>query len=159
MIKKKFIEKIKVSTKEVSKKESGFWKIKAFNIAKIIYNNSQRNPLKSLRSFFPKNFKEGTAKERKAVLLDATKVYDGRTKIIRLFENSSIKPSNYPHNVKFEPDEHNIEGKFEPKEYDGVKNSIGERTKSGKQKYNKLDKIIIVNDKIIKQRIIQKLFF
>ena len=92
-------------------------------------------------------------------MLDATKVYDGRTKIIRLFENSSIKPSNYPHNVKFEPDEHNIEGKFEPKEYDGVKNSIGERTKSGKQKYNKLDKMIIRNDKIISKELFKNYFF
>ena len=77
-----FIDKAKVSKEEVSKKEvfkkeSGFWQIKAFNMAKKVYNNSnnnKRNPLKSIKSFFPKNFKEGTTKEQKAVLLDAVKL-------------------------------------------------------------------------------------
>ena len=119
---KKIMEKAKVSREEVSKqevskKESGFWQSKAFNMVRIIYNNN-------IRSFFPKNFKEGTIKEQKAVLLDAIKLYDGRSKIIRLFENKNIKPSNYPHNAKFELDEHNIKEKFEPKEYHGAEAKI-----------------------------------
>ena len=46
------------------------------------------------------------------------KVYNGRNKIIKLFEDNIIKPSNYPHNAKFEPDEY-----YEPEEYDGVEKS------------------------------------
>ena len=86
MIKKNFIEKANASKKEVSekevfKKESGFWQIKAFNMAKIIYNNSKRNPLKSIKKLLLKNFREGTSKEQKVVLLNAIKLYDGRSKI------------------------------------------------------------------------------
>ena len=92
-----FIEKAKVFKEEVSKNESGFWQTKAFNMAKIIYNNNKRNPLKSIKTFFPKNFKEGTTQKQKAVMLDAIKLYDSRRKIIRLFENKDIKPSNYAH--------------------------------------------------------------
>ena len=63
-------------------------------MAKVTYNNSKRNSLKSLKSFFPKNFKEVSTKEQKDVLLDAIKPYDGRSKIIRLFVNNNIKQMN-----------------------------------------------------------------
>ena len=31
------------------------------------------------------------------------KLYNGRAKIIKLFEGTNIKPSDYPHNEKSEP--------------------------------------------------------
>ena len=162
--KKYFIEKAKVSKKEVFKKESSFSQIKAFNMAKMIYNNSKRNLLKSTKSLFTKNFKEGTTKEQRAVLLDAIKLYDGRSKIIRLFENKNIKPSNYPHNAKFEPDEHNIEEKSE-KKYDGGKKSeqkslksIGERRKLRKQKSNEFNKMLTEKNEIINRQLFKNYF-
>ena len=72
-----------------------------------------------------KSFKEGTSKEQKDALLNAIRLYDGRSKITRLFENKDIEPSDYPHNAKSEPEE------SEPKEYE---ESIAERTKIRRQK-------------------------
>ena len=46
--------------------------------------------------------------------------YNGRNKTIKLFENKNIKPSDYPHNAKFKPEE------FEE--------SIAERTKVRRRK-------------------------
>ena len=63
-------------------------------MAKIIHKNSKGYSLRSIKRFFPKNFKEGITKEQKVVLSDAIKIYDGRSKIIRLFENKAIKPSD-----------------------------------------------------------------
>ena len=57
-------------------------------------------------------------------------LYNGRNKIIKLFEDKNILPSNYPHTAK-----------SEPKEYDEVQEpeqkfdeSIGERVKLRRQK-------------------------
>ena len=83
-------------------------------MAKIICNNSKKN-IKKYKNFFPKNFKGGTLKEQKAVLLNAINFYDGRSKIIRLFENKDIRPSHYPHNAKSEPEEFEEAKEFEPK--------------------------------------------
>ena len=64
-------------------------------------------------------------------MLNAIKLYDGRSKIIRPFEKKDIKPSDYPHNAKFEQDEYDEVEKFEPKEYE---ESIGERVQLKSQK-------------------------
>ena len=74
-------------------------------------------------------------------MLNAIKLYDGRSKIINLFENKCIKPSDYPHNAKYEPNEHNRVQEFEPKKSDRVEKpeqksveSVAERVKEGRQK-------------------------
>ena len=86
-------------------------------MAKIIYKNSKEKPLKSIKRIFPKKFKEGTSKEQEDVLSNTIKLYYGRSKIIGLFENKDIEPSDYPHNVKSGPEE------FEPEKYDRVEES------------------------------------
>ena len=70
------------------------------------------------------------------------KLYNGRSKIIRPFENKDIKPSNYPHNAKFESKEYHKVEEFKPENYDRVEKSeqkseksIGERVKLKKQKF------------------------
>ena len=82
-------------------------------------------------------------------------LYNDRNKIIKLFEDKDIMPSNYA-----------IDAKFEPEEYDRVKKSeqkfskgTGERTKSRRQKSNELDKIITENDKIISKELFKNYFF
>ena len=159
--KKLFIEKA-----EVSKTKSGFWQSKAFSMEKIIYNSSRKIPLRSIKFFFSKNFKEGTTKEQKAVLLNAVKLYDGTSKIIiRLFENKDIKPNDYPHNAKSELDEHDRVEEFKPKKSDGVEKSkrksvesIAERVKSRRQKSDELKKMITENDKIIRKELFKNCF-
>ena len=48
---------------EIYKEKSDSWKEKALNMAKIILKNSKEKPLKSIKTFFPKIFKEGILKE------------------------------------------------------------------------------------------------
>ena len=54
------------------------------------------------------------------------KLCNGRNKIIKLFEDKNIKPSDFPHNAKSEPEE------FETK----LEESIAERTKMRRQKFD-----------------------
>ena len=110
-------------------------------MAKIVHKNSKEKPQRSIKTFFPKNFKENILKEQKDVLLNAIRLYDSMGKIIRLFENKSIEPCDYPHNAKSELDKHDKVETFEPEEYDGVEEyeqkfeeSIGERVKLRRQK-------------------------
>ena len=69
------------------------------------------------------------------------KLYNGRKKIIELFEDKNIKPSDFPHNAKsgpeeLEPEEFELE-EFEPEEFDPeFGESIAERTKMRKQKFD-----------------------
>ena len=143
-----------------------FWQSKAFSMEKIIYNSSRKIPLRSIKIFFSKNFKEGTTKEQKAVLLNAVKLYDGTSKIIiRLFENKDIKPNDYPHNAKSELDEHDRVEEFKLKKSDGVEKSkrksvesIAERVKSRRQKSDELKKMITENDKIIRKELFKNCF-
>ena len=93
-------------------KKCASWQEKALNMGKIILKNSKEKPLKSIKTFFPKNFKEEILKEQKYLLLKAVKLYDGRGKIIKLFEDKYVESSNYSHNSKSEPEE------FERKEYE-----------------------------------------
>ena len=49
--------------------------------------------------------KEGIFEDQKDVLLNAIKLYDGRSRIIKLFGDKNIAPGDYPQNGKseFEP--------------------------------------------------------
>ena len=62
------------------------------------------------------------------------KLYNVRNKIITLFEEQNIKPSDYPHNSKSEPEEFD---KFEPE----LEESIAEKTKMRRQKKSGKEKV------------------
>ena len=69
------------------------------------------------------------------------KLCNGRKKIIELFEDKNIKPSDFPHNAKSEPEEFEREEfeleEFEPEEFEPeFEESITERTKMRKQKFD-----------------------
>ena len=79
------------------------------------------------------------------------KLYNDRNKIIKLFEDKNIKPSDYPDNAKSEPEE------FEE--------SIAERRKMRRQKnlmkkntVNEFNKLIVAKDKSINKDLIEKHF-
>ena len=81
-------------------------------------------------------------------------LFNGRNKIIRLFEGKNIVSSNYA-----------LDAKSEPEKYDGVKKSeqisvenIGERVKLRKQKSDELNKIITEKDDITNRRLFKKYF-
>ena len=59
-------------------------------------------------------------------MLNAIKLNDGWSKIIKLFGNKDIKPSDYPHISKFEPEEYDKLEEFKPEKYE---ENIGERSK------------------------------
>ena len=105
------------------------------------------------------------------------KLYDGKSKIIKLFEDKNIDPSNYPYNAKseseaiLEPKEYELEDylpkgskleESEPKEFEEI---IAERTKLRRQKKsdekyiaNEFNKLIIEKDKSINKDLIEKHF-
>ena len=107
----------------IYKEKSDSWRSKALDKARTIFKHGKENPLKSVKTYYAKNFREGISKEQKDVLLNAIKFNDGRSKIIKLFEDKNIKLSNYHHNAKFQPEEYDGVEEFEPKEYE---ESIGE---------------------------------
>ena len=81
-------------------------------------------------------------------------LYDGRDKIIRLFENKDITRSMFAYDAK-----------SEPKEHDGVKESeqqsvesIGERTRLRRQKSDGFNNIITEKDNIINKDLFKKYF-
>ena len=53
-----------------------------------------------MKTFFPKKWNEDILKEAKYVLLNTLKLYDGRRKIIKLFESKNIKTSDFLYNTK-----------------------------------------------------------
>ena len=71
LIKQRYPKK-RYPKKRYSKKRVVFGKLRLLIWQKKF--TIKRNPLKSIKIFFPKNFKEGTTKEQKAVLLDAVKL-------------------------------------------------------------------------------------
>ena len=71
-------------------------------------------------------------------MLNPIKLYDGRSKILKFFEDKNIKPSNYPHNAKFEAEEYDGLEVFKPKEYE-------DSTKMRRQKKNRMKKILQMN--------------
>ena len=86
------------------KEKSDFLHGKALRMTKMILKNNKEKPLRSIKTFFQKKLKEDILKELKDVLLNEIKLYDGKSKIIKLFEDKNIKPSNFPHNAKSKPE-------------------------------------------------------
>ena len=81
-------------------------------------------------------------------------LYKDRNKIIKLFEDKDIMPSNYA-----------LDEKFEPEEYDRVEEprqkpdkSVVERTMLRRQKSNELNRMITENDEIISKELFKKKF-
>ena len=60
--------------------------------------------MRSIKTFFPQKFKGKFLKEQKVVLLNSIKLYDDRSKIIKLFEDKNIMPINSPYDQKSEPE-------------------------------------------------------
>ena len=54
----------------------------------------QRKTIKKYKNFLSKNIQRRPFKKAKSVLLNAIKLYDGKSKIIKLFEDKNIEPSN-----------------------------------------------------------------
>ena len=71
------------------KEEKGSWRDKALSMA-----GQQRKTIKKYKNFLSKNIQRRPFKKAKSVLLNAIKLYDGKSKIIKLFEDKNIEPSN-----------------------------------------------------------------
>ena len=91
-----------------------------------IFLNRKTNPKKRNKKLLSKNFKENILEDQKNILINAMKLCNGKNKIIKLYEDKNIKPSNFSHNAKSEPEE------FETK----IEESIAERTKMRRQKFD-----------------------
>ena len=78
-------------------------------------------------------------------------LYNDRNKIIKLFEDKDIMPSNYALDEKFEPEEY--DGVEEPRQKPDKKE---ERRKLRRQKSNELNRMITENDKIISKELFKK---
>ena len=105
-------------------------------------------------------------------MLNAIKLYDGRSKIIRLFENKDIKPSDFPHNAKFKPEKYDKVEEFEREKYDTVEESkqkfeesMGKRVKLKRQNKSdeknpvtELNKQFVQKDKIINKELFKQYF-
>ena len=94
--------------------------------------------------------------------MNPIKLYDGRSKTIKLFEDENIKPSAFPHNERSEPDEYDEVEEFEPKEYE---ESIRERTKLRREKrsnekdiVNEFSNQIVEKDEIINKELFEEYF-
>ena len=72
---------------KIYKGKSSSGQDKDLDMTKRILKSSKEKPLKSIKYFFPKYFKERILKEQKDVLLNAIKLYDKKSKIIQLFED------------------------------------------------------------------------
>ena len=70
--------------------------------AKKVFLNTRENPRREIKSFFPPKFKEYLPKDQQSVFLNAVNVYNDRNKIIKLFEDKNIMPSNYSLDPKSE---------------------------------------------------------
>ena len=80
--------------------------------------------MKSIKNVFPNNFKENNLKEEKTVFLNAIKLYDGKSTIIRLFGNKYIESIDYPHNAKSELDEYDEVKESEQKSEEGIRERV-----------------------------------
>ena len=74
---------------KLCKEEKGSWRDKALSMA-----GQQRKTIKKYKNFLSKNIQRRPFKKAKSVLLNAIKLYDGKSKIIKLFEDKNIEPSN-----------------------------------------------------------------
>ena len=66
------------------------------SMVRIVFYNAKTNPRREIKCFFPNKFKRGVLKDQRDVLLNAIKLSDGRNKIIKLFEENNIVPSDFP---------------------------------------------------------------
>ena len=87
--------------------------------------DTKRNSKKGIRRFPPDKFREYISNKEKGVLLNAMNLYNGRNKIIKLFESKDITPSMYAYYAK-------SDGVEESGQKFGE--SIGERVKLRRQK-------------------------
>ena len=72
-------------------------------IKQIIFFTIASKSHREKKFFFLKTlFKENIVEDQRNVLLNATDLYNGRSKIINLFENKSIESNYFPHNAKSE---------------------------------------------------------
>ena len=58
-----------IEGKKIYKEKSDSWQNKTLDIARIILKSGKEKALRSIKTFVPKNFKEGILKEQKVVLL------------------------------------------------------------------------------------------
>ena len=113
---------------EMSVKKGKSWKKNASIRANKIILSTKTNPRKEIKSF-PKNCKEGTLEDQRNILINSMRLYNGRNKIIKLFEDRNIKPTDYSYNAKSEELEE-VKSESEPE----FEESILERTKNEKTK-------------------------
>ena len=66
--------------------------------AKNIFYSTKSNKRKGIESIFPNTFEINILKDKRDVLLNALKLYDDRSKVINLFEEEDIEPSDFPYN-------------------------------------------------------------
>ena len=99
--------------------------------AKKVFVDTKKNSKKLIRSFLPDKCREYISNKEKDVLLNATNLYNGRNKIIKLFESKDVIPSMYTYDAKSDAVAES-EQKFDK--------SVGERVKLRRQKAdNKTD--------------------
>ena len=96
-----------------------------FSISNKSFLDTKINSKKGIKSFFPSKFREHISNDQQIVSLNAMNLYNGRNKIIGLFENKAISPSIYVHDAKSDGVEES-EQKFDE--------SIEERVKLRRQK-------------------------
>lgn len=66
--------------------------------AKNIFCSTKSNKRKGIESIFPNTFEINILKDKRDVLLNALKLYDDRSKVINLFGEEDIEPSDFPYN-------------------------------------------------------------
>ena len=122
--------------------------------SKEVFLDTKKNSKKNIRSLLPHKFREYISNKEKDVLLNTMNLYNGRNKIIKLFESEDITPSMYAYDAKSEPEI-----------YDGVKRSeqksvesIGARVKLRKQKSDEFNKIITKKDEVINRELFKNYF-
>ena len=97
----------------------------ALTKAKKVFLDTKRNFKKGIRTFLPDKFRESISNKEKGVLLNTMNLYNGRNKIIKLFESKDITHFMYAYDAKSDGVEES-EQKFEE--------SIGEIVKLRRQK-------------------------
>ena len=70
--------------------------------AKNIFYSTKLNTRKGIGSNFPNTFEINILKDKRDVLLNALKLYDDRSKVINLFGEEDIEPSDFPYNAQHE---------------------------------------------------------
>lgn len=81
-------------SKNANKKESSSLKNESVTQSRTLFYNTKINP-RNGTFFFPIKFKRDNLKDRRDVLLNAMKLYNGRSKIVNLFEVRIIGPSDF----------------------------------------------------------------